>query len=133
VPTGVYTDDPTIANDAILWRRIPSWHVIFDENLGLRRPSKAAFEDHPNGSSMSVVLAEEVALSGRTAEDVLRGYEEFALAAITAGLAREKNQGVVREPLPEEPAHAVVFGRKTASVKRALARGTHWVLPPSSQ
>jgi hypothetical protein len=133
MPAGDYTDDPTIADDAVLWRRIPPWHVIFDANLGRPRPSKAAFEDHPNGSPMSVVLAEEVARSGRAAADVLRGHEDFALAAITAGLARERNQGVARDPVPEEPAHAVVFGRKTESVKRALARGSQWVLPPSSR
>lgn len=40
-----YRDDPTISDDADLWRRIPPWHIVSDENIGVMRPSSAAFED----------------------------------------------------------------------------------------
>ena len=127
---GEYSDDSTILDEAELWRRIPPWHFVKDENVGQVRPSKAAFDNHPNGSPMSVVLADAVIESGRGPGAVLTGHEGFALAAITAGLARECQQGVAREPLPDEPAHAVVFGRKTDSVKKKLARGSRWIAPP---
>ena len=127
---GGYRDDPTILDEAELWRRVPSWHFVQDENLGQIRPSKAAFDNHPNGSPMSVVLAHVVAETGRGPDAVLAGHKGFALAAITAGLARECQQGVAREPLPNEPAHAVVFGKKTNGVKKRLARGARWVVPP---
>lgn len=127
---GGYTDDPTILDGAELWRRIPPWHFIKDENLGQIRPSKAAFDNHPNGSPMSVVLADVVAEAGRGPDAVLAGHKGFALAAITARLARECQQGIAREPLPDEPAHAMVFGKKTDGVKKRLARGAHWVVPP---
>ena len=130
--SGEYIDDPGISDEAGLWRRIPPRHIIFDDNMGRLRPSKAAFENHPDGSPMSVFLAECVVQTNRSAEDLLVEYERFALAAITAGLAREKKQGVAREPLPDEPAHAVVFGRKTDSIKRALAKGCTWVVSPSA-
>ena len=128
---GEYSDDSTILDEAELWRRIPPWHFVKDENLGQGRPSKAAFDNHPNGSPMSVVLADMVTESGRDPSTVLTGHEGFALAAITAGLARACEQGVAREPLSDEPAHAVVFGKKTDSVKKKLARGSRWIVPPS--
>jgi hypothetical protein len=62
-----YVDDASIADGAELWRRIPSWHFIYDENLGRMRPSTAAFEDHPNRSPMSVLLADVIFRGGRDA------------------------------------------------------------------
>ena len=125
-----YTDDTTIANDAWLWRRIPPLHFYFDENLGRARPSKAAFEDDDDGHPMSVVLADLVTAAGRGPADVLQSHDGFAIARITAGLARDKKQGMQRDPRPEEPAHALVFGNKTDSVRRAFAKSCEWVVPP---
>ena len=126
-----YTDDLTIGNDARLWRRIPPWHFVFDENLGKSRPSKAAFDDDADCHPMSVVLAELVTASGRGPAHVLHGHNGFALAEITVGLARAKQQGVQRDPVPEEPAHALVFGNKTNSVKKTFATQCIWIVPPS--
>ena len=124
------TDDPSIADEAHLWRRVPPWHFIFDANLGRVRPSKAAFDDDEDGSPMSVVLADLVVASGRGPQHILTGPDRFALAAITAGLARSKKQGVARDPQPDEPAHGLVFGKKTDSIRRAFAKGSEWVVEP---
>jgi hypothetical protein len=129
-PQSLYRDDPTIGDDAPLWRRIPPWHFVFDENLGRWRPSSAAFEDHPDRSPMSVLLGQDVLNQGRTAGSVLEGHQGFGLAAIAAGLARRNRQGVMRKPRPDEPAHAEVFGKKTGAVKKAFVRNCYWVLPP---
>jgi hypothetical protein len=123
-------DDPSITDEAHLWRRVPPRHVIFDANLGRVRPSKAAFDDDEDGSPMSVVLADLVLGSGRGPQHVLTGHNRFALAAITARLARSKKQGVARDPQPDEPAHGLVFGKKTDSIRRALAKGSEWVVEP---
>lgn len=120
-------DDPSISDDAELWRRIPPWHFYFDEKLGRSRPSKAAFEDDGDGSPMSVVLASEAG----PPESALAEHPGYALSAITAGLARACGQLIVRDPTPEEPAHAVVVGRKTDSIKRRFAREARWVVPPA--
>ena len=125
-----YTDDPTVRDDADLWRRIPPWHFVADDNVDGVRPSSAAFEDHPDGSPMSVLLAEIVAETGRRPVDVLAAHGGYGLAAITAGLARESGQGVARKPRRDEPAHAEVFGKKPKSVRKKLAKGSEWVLPP---
>jgi hypothetical protein len=130
--SGGYTDDPTILDDDNLWRRIPPCHFIQDDNVGGVRPSSAAFDDHPNGSPMSVVLESVAVQFGRGPMHVLAGHVGYALASVTAGLARQYQQGVAREPLADEPAHAVVFGNKTKRIKRELAKGSRWVTAPPS-
>lgn len=78
---------------------------------------------------MSVVLAAVAALGGCGPHDVLGRHDRYGLASITAGLARAYRQGIARDPTPQEPAHAVVFGKKTKSTKRALAKQAQWVVP----
>jgi hypothetical protein len=125
--TAIYHDDPTIQNEDDLWRRIHPSQVVPDENRWVVRPSSAAFEDSSNGTPMSVVLAE-----GQNPVRVLEKHEGFWLAAITAGLARECNQGIFRNPLVDESAHALVFGKKTRAVKKKLAQGSRWVITPNA-
>jgi hypothetical protein len=121
-----YSDDPTIPDEADLWRRIPPWHFVTGQMTGEVRPTSAAFDDDRDGSPMSVVLAAGCA----GPESVLAGHPGYALAAIKAGLVRECQQGITRDPLPEEPAHALVFGLKTKSMRRRLAVSSIWIVPP---
>lgn len=130
---GGYTDDPTIPDEAELWRRIHPKQWDRDENLGRVRPVSGAFDDPSDGSPMSVDLAEVHIQMGHGPEAALASHEGFALAAITAGLARECGLGVARQPLPENPAHAVVFGKKTPKTRRRLAKEARWVVPPPDQ
>ena len=124
------TDDATILNDAELWRRIhPGW-VVPDESADRMRVSSAAFANSRNGSPTSVLLATIVRETGRTDADVLAHFEGFALASLTAGQGRECKQEVARNPLPDEPAHAFVLGKKTKLAKRCLARSAVWVISP---
>lgn len=124
-------DDATIGNDAELWRRIhPQW-VVPDGNTGSVRVSSAAFDNSPDGSPTSVLLAGLVRQTDRGAEDVIAGFDGYFLAALTAGQARDCQQGVARNPLEDEPAHAYVFGQKTKPLKRCLARHATWVIAPS--
>jgi hypothetical protein len=126
--TPAYHDDPTIADEDELWRRIPPWHFVVDRNGGEVRPSSAAFDNDSDGAPMSVVLAEDA----KGPEGVLAGHPGFALASFKARLARQCGQGITRDPLPEEPAHALVFGPKTKATRRRLARESVWVIPPPS-
>ncbi len=127
-----HQDDPTIADDDNLWRRVPigSNHILFDENLGRYRPTSAAFDDSPDGSSMSILIEQIVLQSGRTAQSTMVGHDSYALASITARLARTQNQAIVRDPQPDEEAHGLVCGKKTKGVKSKLAKGAAWVIPP---
>jgi hypothetical protein len=128
--TATSPDDGSIPDEFALWRRIPPWHFIHDENLGRWRPSSAAFADDSDGQPLSVVLAEAVVAAGRGALQILEGHDGFALAAITAGAARTCGLGVVRDPLPTEPAHALVVGPKTKAIQRRLAKAAIWIVPP---
>lgn len=125
-----YKDDPTISDDADLWRRIPPRHIVLDENIGDIRPSSAAFENDLDGAPMSAYLAEECI----DPQIALASHEGFGLVAITAGLARECNQLIVRQPVPGPPGHVVIVGAKTDSVRKKFARAAakRWVLRPPS-
>ena len=121
-------NDASIRDESIVWRRIPPWHIIYDENLGRWRPSSSAFADDPDGQSMSVVLAE--AVGGRGTAEILAGHEGFALAAVPVGVVRACGLGVIRDPLESEPAHALVVGPKPKAVQRRLAKAAVWAVPP---
>ena len=125
-----YADDKTILDGADLWRRIhPRW-AVRDDNEGGWRVTSAAFSDSPDGSPLSVLLADVVAATDRGPADILATFEGYCLASFTAGAARELGQGVARTPTGEEVAHASVFGRKTDSVRRNLAKAARWIVAP---
>ncbi len=74
------TDDLTVADDALLWRRIldPRW--VNKEEDGSYRPTSAAFRDGLTGE-ISVHLAEQIEV-----ETVMKGYEDTcALVAWASG------------------------------------------------
>lgn len=125
-------DDLSILSDDVLWRRInPDW-IVPDHNRGGRRITSQAFQNLRN-DQLSVLHAKTVESDGRTATDVLEGFEDYALAGVTAGFARELGQAIVRAPEPEEKAHCHMIGRKTQSVKKKLAKeaSSAWVVQPS--
>lgn len=113
-----FVNDDTIADSEQLLRRVPGDWWIYDENLGRRRPSTAAFDD----LEMSVALESSLRSRGESTTAVLRGHEGFALVSITAQLARELNQAVARNPLPGDPDHAVVYGKKTDGARKRMSR-----------
>jgi len=128
-----YPDDPTVADGADLLRRIPPNHVIYDENLKQHRPSSQAFRDDRDGDPMSVYLSPVLVSENRELSAVLTGHQGFALAAVTAGLARSLSQTVHPDPIPEESSHAVVCGDKESGsrrVARTLAKAAVWVVRP---
>lgn len=130
VSTG-FVDDATIFDNSLLWRRIHAEWVVADENTGIVRVSSAAFDNSRDGSPTSVLLADSVAGTGRTAQDVIMPFEGYSLAAIRAGDARNCRQGIARAPLPDEPAHAYIFGPKAKRQKQCLSRSAMWVIAPA--
>lgn len=127
-----YEDDQTIHDECFLLRRVinkPDFYIIWDDIRSRWRPSSAAFQDHPNGSDMSVVLGCLLDETGRVYEEVLDGHDDFSLVAFTAQIARENGQRVARDPLPDEPAHGLVIGNKKKASKK-IARAANWVVAP---
>jgi len=126
--TSQVPDDASIPDSTVLWRRInPNWWVR-DESEAGRRLSSQAFHNSPDGTGTSVMIAHET-----TEAAVLRGYEDYGLAALPARLPRDLGQAVVRVPLPDMPAHAQIEGHKSHSVKKALAAGCAIVRAPAGR
>lgn len=121
-----YEDDATLDNDEVLWRRVPNQWVKFDDNLNYFRPSSQAFQDSRDGTPMSVFIAAECG----GVEDALAEHDAFLLVSFSVGEVRELGLGVTRDPKPGAPAHALVFGKKTGSVRSSLAKGCEWVVGP---
>jgi hypothetical protein len=122
-----YLDDASISDQDQLLRRIPPQHLVFDSNKGAYRPSSAAFDDSPDGSPMSVLIADVMLQEGRSPLAALKGHPDFSLVSIKAGLVRQCGQKIVRNPLPQEKAHGLVVGKKTNSVRKRLARNAIWI------
>jgi hypothetical protein len=125
-----YEDDPTIDDSSALWRRIHPAYIIYDETLGRQRPTSQAFQNQRGTNTISVVLAEVVRRDNRGPESLLANHHGYSLAQLTAGFVRSLAQGVARDPVPQEPAHALVFGEKPRSVTSALAKRCEWVIAP---
>jgi hypothetical protein len=68
-----------------------------------------------------------------TIEATLSGHRGFAIFGFPASAARLEGQQVLADPLPGNPAHAVVVGAKSDSMRKRLVRHTHWVVGPTSQ
>ena len=124
MPNSSPEDDPSIANEIVLWRRVhPEQVVPGQDNETL--PSSQAFQNTSGTNGMSVNLADDT-----TVEDTLRGYEDHFIVAFEAGPVRALNQGIVRRPLADNPAHAEVTGNKTKGVRRRLSAMSSWIKHP---
>lgn len=111
-----------------LWRRVPPWH--FPKYPGHDFPNSAAFADDPDGSPMSVVLVEVLLRGGRGPAEVLKGHEDYALAEITIASVEAEGCVVEAHPLPDEPAHALVLGKKTQGARKRIAKSAVWIVAP---
>src|SRR6266567_3418472 len=122
------TNDPSIANDEVLLRRLqPDWIVPGEH--GRMRIASAAFKHE----EMSIVFRTLLETQGRFAQDALSGHADNSLCLITAGLARDLAQGVVYDvDPPNDPAHGLVVGKKTKAVANRFAREAAWVIPSAA-
>lgn len=128
-----YANDPTIADESVLWRRIPPRWAVLDENRGGLRVSSAAFDNSDDGTPTSVHLAEVASAVGLRPADILQRYDGYGMASLTAGQARGCGQAVGPDALPDDPTHGYIAGPKPKSVKRRLAAAAVWVIsPPNS-
>jgi len=126
MPGRVFEDDPNIPADERLLRRIPRTWVDWDED-GNAVISSAAFKDEELSISLESVMTRD----GRPPEDAIRNYPGYGLASITAAHARSLNQAVAPDPLPDEPAHGVVYGqKKRGGIGGKLRDGALWVVRP---
>lgn len=123
----VYQDDTSIRDEERLFRRVHVKQLVPDDDTGLARVSSGAFKDKDLSVQIESVLTE----SGRSAESCLRNYEAHKLVSITAANARQFNEAVCRDPLPEEPSHGLVYGSKNnPRISNGISALAAWVIPP---
>ncbi len=79
---------------------------------------------------MSVYREDVIRRQRGRPDRVLKGHPGYALAALTAGQVRSRNQTVFPAPLPEEESRAKLCGPKPKATRRWFARQAEWVVPP---
>jgi hypothetical protein len=102
-----------------------------DHNQNRWRPSSAAFDDSPDGTPTSVSLEQTLLQNAFAITHPLIGHDGFLLVSVLVGIARHRNLGFQRDPEPWDPSHALMFGNKTESVGRTLAKASEWVVGPT--
>src|SRR6266446_9747906 len=102
-------DDGSIADDAGLLRRIRPDQIVDDANTEIRRPSSAAFKD----DRMSVDAETILISNGLNWKFTLKDYPNHSLVKIEAKHARAKALAVIHKPIPDNPAHTEVVGKKS--------------------
>lgn len=115
-------DDGTIENDHNILRRIRPDQVVLDQNLGIRRPSSAAFKD-PELSADSEHILGKLGLDWQFS---LRGCPGYSLARLKAGVPRGLGLPVLLKPIDGNDAHVEVHGKKTQGTANSLVVACSW-------
>ena len=124
-----YQDDATIRDEERLFRRIHLRLLVRDDDTGLARVSSGAFKD----KELSVCIESVLIENGRTSELCLQNYYAHKLMFITAGQARQFNQAVCHDPVPDDPSHGLVYGSKNnPKTYNGLCCAATWVIPNSA-
>ena len=82
------------------------------------------FSDSRDGSPMS---AHEARYYGSPSE---ANTGDNLMVGLNVRFVRGLGLRVATKPPTDDPGHVWVFGKKTASIKRKLAREANWVIPP---
>jgi len=124
-----FTDDLSIPDNEVLWRRIRKDDIYTDNNSGKTRPKSTCFRDstRPIPSPMSMTIA---CLAGKSPQQYLKYYKEEAMVMLTAGQLKEHGLSIEPNPTPEDPGHAFIHGRKNKTIRRKLAEECEWVILP---
>ena len=122
----VCQDDQTIEDGERLLRRVPASQIVRDDDTGKARISSGAFCDR----ELSVDIEAIFLKTGKRLDDYLLNFPGFRLVCVSAGCVRHHGQAVCRDPLPDNPAHALVCGSKNnKQVRNGLRDCADWVVP----
>ena len=109
-----------LADDLIVLRRVPVAEITTDSH-GAPRPVSSAFRQGGPDGDVSVYLASET-----TPEFIARLYPRTLIAQLTVAQVRHQGRGVLRDPIPGDPGHCNIVGRKTRAITRNLAELSVW-------
>ncbi len=75
----------------------------------------------------------QLLLDDRRPESLVPGPGGDLLVALRMSDLDDLGLVVVPDPLPDEPAHVLVEGAKTRTVRRALAARSRWIVAPTHE
>ena len=118
-------DDPSIGDEERLWRRVHPKQIDLSSETGEPEVSSGAFSTR---EELSIAISSQTTL-----ETFVFNYPEHSVVEFTAGAARVLGCSVVRDPLPNDPAHALLCGprsrgRLTQSQKELLKQVSRLIL-----
>lgn len=116
-----------IPDDCNLLRRINPVHIVADANTGRRRLSSGAFRDRQMSVDAECLLSDD----GLDWTFTTRGFSNCFLVRFTAGFARQQQQSVDHKPLPDNPYHTEITGRKSDPICNAFRGAVTWVVAPA--
>lgn len=114
-------DDRSIDDEREVLRRIPPGEF---KSTGLPNSNNFDLDGLGRGTSVDIWDGPEDLARVRS------GHEEYGVVAIPAGAWRQFGLRISRNPLPDNPQHCEVWGARSTSAKRALARMCRWIQYP---
>ena len=125
----VFEDNTSIRDGERLFRRVHISLIVRDDDTGLARVSSAVFKDKELSVNIESILLD----SGSSAESCLQDPRAQKLISITAQNARQLNQAICHDPLPDNLSHGLVYGSKNARpIHDGLRAASTWVIPTSA-
>jgi len=110
-------DDPTLADDTVLWRAIPNSQICRGDE-GTERPESWAFLSDDN--EVSAWIAAETTLEALKAR-----FPNSRVARFTVGETRGFGNIVARDPVEGDPSHVVIcptVGKPTKRIRKDARR-----------
>ena len=123
-PGDKFDDDESITPETRVLRRIPPGRFVEDRDGP--RPQSDNFSNHDDGTGTSV----DIMVEGFDPLAQLDGLDGYGLVSISVLNIRNAGLGIVPDPLPDNPHHANLQGKKTRGVKRQLALSAEWIVMP---
>jgi len=113
-------NDPFIFDNDILYRRIPPWQINPTKN----RPNSDAFGSVELSVDVAQLTTPQITMAPVSDQP---DFNNWLLASFPAGVPRALSQLVYMKPCPDNPAHAIVWGKKRLSIRRKIARACEWI------
>lgn len=130
-----YDEKEILADDCIIRRINPVYHIIQDENRGCRRISSAAFKPSSGeNAGMSVDIEAKIVASGLEPRRYVTTPVFTGSVCFSAQSVRDLGLWIGYDPLPENEHHGEVWGnprpnRFTKSQVNDLQGAAEWYVP----
>ena len=116
------SDDASIGDELEVLRRVPPGEYKAN---GVPNSNNFDLDGDGNGTSVVLWLEQEADL-----QRVRAGHEDYGVVALTVGVWRAHGLKIAKSELPGNPNHCEVWGVRSTSTKRKLAKAARWVHYP---